>query len=210
VLDFEKALGEHHDMHRAADDPRGWQAWQEIVGDDSGAHDVRTCCHTRADLDAEMDIAGDREHVLTALDPHIVSMSTSLTNWREDISRWPEDPTPPRMVEIVEYDLEPGAWADSYHAVKALHELIGDKELPHQHAWGDLVVGGGGAAMVLAIPRSSWSEFAPKTPRLWDVLEEVHGEHEEHRLREAITGSIVAASDRVLLDREDLSSVPGN
>lgn len=204
-LDFEAGIKEHWAMHEAAGDPWTWEVWTQVTGKGSGSYTIRTGGHAWADFDRDNGVENDREHVLTAMAPYTKWSVSRISEWDLDISRWPAGDEVPKLVELTEFRLKNGSTRDFYNAIKKVHQLIGEKELDIEYAWGWTVSGGMGPTITLAIPYDSWADFKEKKPGLWEVAEEVLGRTETGNIRGAINDAIVEQSNFVVMYRPDLS-----
>ena len=141
-----------------------------VAGENIGRYYFRSFGHTWASLDDGADVPNDQEHLRTAVSPHIHNISSMVTEWMMKMSRWPEGPETPKMVEVTVFTLDYAHADDFFHVIKKIHGMIGEKELPLQYSWGRVAVGGSGMQLTLAIPRSGWADFEPPKPGIWDAF----------------------------------------
>jgi len=209
-MKLEAAMKQHYTLHAKANDPWRRNVWEVVTGDHVGSYIIRTGGHTWADFDAEADIPGDREDIATNIAPYVSSVAGAITEWDQDISRWPDDLPMPKMVEVTVYHLKPGAWRKFYMAVKKVHEAIGEKKLPFHYGWEWTASGGHGTEITLVIPHATWADFKGPEGSLWKAVEEVYGETEADMLRGLISKSTKSMESYIVTYRDDLSYVPAS
>jgi hypothetical protein len=208
VIEFEKAFKEHFGLHAAANDTWRRDVWQVVLGKGYGDYIIRSGNHTWADLDNEVEVPNDQEHVVKEIVPHLASTSTMITKLMPHLSRWPADPTPPKMVEVTIFTLHYNGIEPFFGAAKKLHTMIGEKDMPHQYSWAEVAVGASGPQFILAFPRSGWADFAPKSPDLWKMAAEFYGREEAQSMRETMGEAIAGEESFVVSYRPDLSYIP--
>lgn len=208
AMAFDAAMREHMALHKKAGDPQGMMAYQVVNGKHNGLTLFRQSVHGWAGFDEEMKIDGDEEHLMTKVLPHVKHVSSHIGIWQGQISRWPEELMAPKLVDVTVFDLTYAGMKDFMHAVKKLHEVIGEKGADWHYSWEMIVNGANGPRMVLAIPHENWADFAEPSPSMWQMAEEVLGEYEAQQLREAIGASIAHEESFVVALRPDLSYMP--
>ena len=205
---FEEGFKAHLAMHAEAQDPWNLETWVVVAGKNVGRYYVRSFGHTWASLDEETDIPNDQEQWNAAVMPHVQHLSSMVTEWMTNLSRWPEGPEPPKMADLTTFTVDYAHADDFFLVIKKMHQMIGDKNLPLQYSWGRVEVGGSGLQMTLAIPLSGWADFEPPKPGLWEVAEEVFGDTETEMLRSMFRDAILAEDNFVVAYRSDLSYMP--
>jgi hypothetical protein len=210
VLQFETAYRQHLELHSQGGDSWSWHTWQIINGDLLGQYIIRTHGHHWKDFDdraamQQMDSADFMANVA----PHVERMSSTFQVYDPKISNWPADAERPTIVELTIFDLSYTGWRDFYHAVERIHAAVLDNKPEMHYAWSTTVNGSDGPQMMLAVPHSSWADMAPEETPFWQMIEEVHGDHETQMLREMVGRSIRSQSTSMVSYREDLSYVPG-
>lgn len=206
---FEEGYAAHMKLHAEAGDPWQRETWMVVAGEHVGRYYMRSFGHSWASLDDEAEVPNDVEHLESAVMPHVHHLSSMVVEWMPQMSRWPEGPEPPKMVDVTMFTLDYGGVEDFFLVAKKMHSMIGDKALPLQYAWGEVVVGGSGVQLILAMPRSGWSDFEPPKPGIWQVAEEVYGATEGRMMRAMIGEAIKDEQNYVVQYRPDLSYVPG-
>lgn len=208
IMAFEEAIKDHWQLHADAGDSWSWEVWEKIVGQGAGIYSIRSGNHNWADFDDAAEIEGDRDHVISSLMPNAKCVSTKITKWDFGISRWPDGETPPKMVEVTEFQLHYGTNRAFYNAVKKVHDVIVEKDMDMHYAWGWTVNGGSGPSLMLVTPHDSWADFEQKEPDFWGVVEESLGRTEVQAIQDTFDEALSGSEDAVYVFREDLSYMP--
>jgi len=207
-MEFEKGLAAHMNLHKEAGDPWERMVWMAVTGDEVGSYYIRSGNHTWADFDNETEIPGDREHLMEHVMPHAASVSSAISEWARDVTRWPEDYGMPKMIELTVFHLRPGGWRPFYHAVEKIHSMIEEKDLPMNYSFNWTVSGGSDSEMTLAVPHKSWADFKPMEQSFWGAMEEVYGDYESDVLRKMLDKSVASSESFIVVARPDLSVMP--
>jgi hypothetical protein len=208
ALGFEKAYKEHLEMHAEAGDPMAREVWEQVAGEGVGTYFIRAAGLTWADMDAGIQIPNDREHIMTAVSPHIENLTGHISEYMMTLSNWPVDYGQPKMLDVTVFNLDYAHIDDFFYGMQKIHQMIVEHDIPYAYAWSKVVVGADGVQLSLSMPRMSWSEFKEPSPSLWEVAAQVMGKREADDLRATIGAAIASEKNFVVVYREDLSYVP--
>ncbi len=96
-----------------------------------------------------------------------------------------------------------------YHAIKRIHEAIVEQEMPFTYSWAWVANGGEGPTWILAMPFSSWAEYAENMELpFWKKVEELYGDFETDMLRKMWSKSEASEESFVVSYRAGLSYNP--
>ena len=207
---FEEAFTAHTEWHRN-NDPRHWDTWQIINGENLGSYVVRSPGHRWEDFDIDPELGtADDEHFLTHVALHGASISSRIVNVIPEVTNWPYAETEhPALVTVLEFKLRYNKASDFAYAVRKVSKAIRESNYPSRGAaWLTVVNGGEQPTFILVQPRKNWADMKGPDKPLWTMLEEVYGRKGADNLRKLVSKVVVSLTSSIAQYRPDLSSVP--
>ncbi len=206
---FETALKQHMDWARQNGETWPWYTYIVSTGDRLGEYIIRSPGHRWEDLDTHASMMGKlRDRWIANVAQYVETISSSISAFHPNVSRWPEGVMPPTLASVSRYHLNPGGSRDFHHAIKKVHEAIGKANWPAQYGWLSVVSGGESPTFVLVLPYKSWADMKSPEKSLADVLEEVYGRQDSDAIRESFAKSVHCEQTMVVQHRPDLSYQP--
>ena len=163
--DFEKALKEHTKFRLEKGDPRQWQIYAPITGDQFGVYYIRYCCIEWKDNDAYSAWS---------------SKNKTLENWRKTAGKyanklehyfsaldfkngqWPETDPGFKFFEVISFDPKPGMGAKIEERKAEISQAAVAMKWPYNWSWSWRI--GGESQLSLVLPYTSYAEMAePET-----------------------------------------------
>jgi hypothetical protein len=110
--DFKKGLAEHMAFRSEHGDPRSWQSYTPMLGDDLNRVGIRFCCFNWADQDAYAEWSESAEKVAAHFDKHVAPHVEKASHYFETIdwpnSHWGAEDGPYTYFAVTEFHLKPG------------------------------------------------------------------------------------------------------
>jgi len=125
--DFYAGVKAHMAFRLEQGDPRRWQAYTPLLGDEISGVAVRYCCVSWADVDAyrAWDDAHPQvgQHFQEHVGPHIGSVSHYFQSVDWSNSHWSDAKGPWRLFAVTEYQVEPEDAADFDQAKEKMSQI---------------------------------------------------------------------------------------
>ncbi len=157
---FEKALKAHLDYRQEKGDPRHWDVYVPVTGDELNRYVVRSCCKPWAEQDSYRKWTQEHigNHFNETVHPYVKSyahnygvMDTMNSNWGQGVDA--------SYVGVTNWTIKPGKASNAKESVTAMSQLAKDHEWPHNFSWSYPV--GGESMVMLAVPFENYSAMAP-------------------------------------------------
>ncbi len=125
--EFLAAFKAHTDLRKEKGDPRKWQVYTSILGDEINNYAVRQCCFNWADLDSysQWDEANPEvlSHWLENVAPHVENMQHYYSDIDWSNSNWAADAGPFRYFTVNEWTVKDGHDTDFSVAKKTMSQI---------------------------------------------------------------------------------------
>jgi hypothetical protein len=160
--EFYVALKEHIKFRTEKKDPREWNIYNQVVGDDLDTYVIRACCFEWAAQDAYIEwgkSAGTGEHFNKTVGPYVAHASHNFSILDQKNSNWSDD-TVANYVGVSHYQLKNGSNDKFYDAVKSITKILKDNNWPRSWAFSYPVVGQSNR-MTIATPFKNYADMAP-------------------------------------------------
>ncbi|MFT6988409.1 MAG: hypothetical protein ACJASL_000371 [Paraglaciecola sp.] len=168
--DLEKAIAKHTAHRIKLKDPRKWQIYSPILGNNLNAILIRSSGFTWAQMDEYRDWTNEKDptkHWNKHADPqisnygHYLSVEdTANNNWGPEVKY--------RYVGLTTYVLKPGHRAAMNKDRKLFSDVAKANKWPFNWDWSDAVSGSGD--IFLAVPYQNWASMAPPDETFAEML----------------------------------------
>jgi len=211
VKEYEEGRKQKAAWHKQQHDAQPLLVWQVLTGMDTGSYIVGRVDQHWADFDKpSIPDHADLEEYQKSVAGYVESMVARYYEYLPKVSNPDAENTTPKFDEIITFHLRYGKRADFMSAVGAIH-LAGVKtNWPSHYEWFALVAGGDAEEVVLAIPHSSWADFAdkPDVKPFREMLRDAFGQVEEDSVMDRINRSVESETSEIIQFRPDLSYMP--
>jgi len=212
---FEAALKQQVAVRAQNHDPRRWNAYVPVTGDQLNRYVLRTCCFAWADQDAYTEwtnstpaVMGDWfEHV----DQYVEKYEHYFSEMDVDNSNWVSADTPVKYIGVTDYTIDPTKGVEFTSARVELSQIAlnqGWSAGGRHWAWISQI--GGAPKVSLALPFSSFANMAPEGPQFMEFLLEQMGADATAALIAKFASGTAGSNYTIWEFRPDLSSGVSN
>lgn len=177
---FETAFKKHLEERAKKGDPRAWQTWTAVTGDEFGNYYVRYCCFAWKDLDSYEKWTMDSkimEHWNKHVDAHVAGYEHHFARIDMTNSHWPETANDYPMVGVSHYLPKMGTYQALEKSKKALSDAAKAMKWPYHWAWDSPINGAPGLSLV--IPYKNYADMAPPEKPFSEMLAKHLGSEEK-------------------------------
>ena len=170
VGDFEKALKKHAEHRAGLKDPRTWQFYSPVLGDDLDVVIARSFGFTWANMDAYRDWSQEKnsgQHFNDTVMPNVSHLGHYLSVIDQANSHWGAEVTF-RYVGVSSYHVKRGHQGAMEKDIKLFSDVAKENNWPYNWSWGQGVSGQGN--MFLAIPYKNWGAMAPPEQEFSEMM----------------------------------------
>jgi hypothetical protein len=202
---FEQAFKKHIAMRAEKGDPRSWQIYVPVTGDDLNRYVIRYCCFEWKDQDAYIkwgQSAGTGEHWADIVDPHVAHYEHYFGEIDMENSHWPEQ-GPPAYVGATDFRIKMGAGPAMQADKAAMSKAAKEMNWPYSWSWGSRV--GGESSMTLVVPYENYAAMEPPEKTFAEALSEKMGAEDAGALFQSWTGHFEKVTYTIWRHREDMS-----
>ena len=202
---FEEALKQHIAMRVEKGDPRIWQIYVPVTGDELDRYAIRYCCFDWKDQDdyvtwsRSVDTAG---HWADNVDQHVENYEHYFSSMDFENSNWPHEDPPP-YVGVTDYSIKMGAGPAMQADKVALSTAAKEMNWPYSWAWGSRV--GGTATMSLVVRYENYAAMEPPEKDFAAALSEKMGAEAAGKLLQSWMGHFEETSYTIWRHRDDIS-----
>ncbi len=151
---FEAGYRRHLEWHRSNRDPWLWYGWTVVFGERVDWFMDGTFGRSAGSLDSAIAPAADGQDVDTNVAPYAEFMSNAVYEFLPDVSKGSAEPSPSPLLELVTYDLEPGAGAAFEQALRRQNAEGSEGQ------WFRLVAGGPAPRYICLRPHQNLASIA--------------------------------------------------
>lgn len=209
-LDFENALRAHAKVRRDNGDPRRWDVYTAVTGDDLNTYILRACCFTWKDQDAYLAWEDSQPAVMSDwvsnAHPHVEKYAHYFDDMDLANSHWPDDDKPVNYLGVMEYFVAAGHGATLSAARSEISQIAlnqGWSAAGHRWAWTERI--GGEAMTALAVPFENYAAMQPGGETFVEFLIDHLGEEAAMELQRKFASSISASKYTIWRYRSDLA-----
>ena len=205
------ALKEHMAFRAEHGDPRAWQAYTPVLGDELSRVAVRYCCFHWADADSyrqwSLGAKEIGEHFDANVAPHVAGAAHYLETMDWANSHWNADGGPYRLFAVTEWDIKPGHNAELSAAVDKMSQIAieqGWATDSRSWLWASRV--GGSPQLSIVIPHRDYASFEQGEDSFFRFLSDKLGSEEKAAEVFRQFGNATTESEfQIWLHRDDLS-----
>jgi len=162
--EFYEALAEHMAFRSENGDPRDWQVYTPLLGDDLGRVAIRACCFSWADQDAYREWSEQNEKVNAHFSEHVAPHSDKWEHYFETLdwknSHWDEEGGPYKLFAVTEFAVKPGHDAEFKAARdKILQVALNQGWATDDHPWLWASTVGGKPTESIIIPHKNFASM---------------------------------------------------
>lgn len=205
---FEAAFKAHVEARKAAGDPRAWQVYTPVIGDDFGYYVIRSCCFDWGDQDTYDAWSLESkmgEHWNENVHPHVDGYEHYINVLDFENSHWPADQAV-NFVGVTVWDVKPGGYRAMEAARVAMSKAAKEHGWSRHWSWASGV--GGSEAVILASPFANWAAMAPPEPGFAAFLAEKLGAEKAQQMMSDFSSNLRPGEYTVYRHRKDLSMAP--
>lgn len=208
---FEAAIKEHMAFRAEHGDPRAWQAYTPVLGDELNRVAVRYCCINWADVDSYREWSMNATEVGEHFEEHVAPHVASATHYFETIdwanSHWSGAGGPYRLFAVTAWDIKPGQDAELSAAVDKMSQIAieqGWASDTRNWLWMSRV--GGSPQLSIVIPHRNYAGLEQEEDTFFRFLSEHLGSEEKAAEVFQQFGNATTGSDfQIWAHRDDLS-----
>lgn len=173
------AISEHATFRKSLKDPKSWQVYTPVLGDNLNAFVIRSCCTDWAGMDEheQWDMASKAsEHWNKTAGSLVGKYIHNFDKWDMSVSNWPDN-TEHKFVGLTTYRVKIGHWRDMKADMKLMSEAAKAQKWPYRWAWGHSIAGEG--ELKLAIAYTNFAAMEPPEKSFSSMLAEHMGSEEK-------------------------------
>ncbi len=205
--EFETQFKAHLAVREEAGDPRAWQVFTPVVGEDMSHYAIRYCCNDWAGQDAydawSLEASAVQEHWNANVHPHVASYQHYLDLMDYQNSNWPDENPGWQYFGVTRWDVKPGGYAAMNAAREKMSQMAIEHEWPRHWSWINTIGGSGG--VVLVSPHVNYASMAPPEQGFAAFAAEHMGEEEAGEVLSAFSSNLMNSSYTIYRHRKDLS-----
>ena len=207
---FEEAFKTHLAARKEAGDPRNWQTYTAVAGDEMDTYGLHYCCFKWADADTYAEwtqSSGILDHWNEHVAQYVDNYSHQFQYFDFDNSTWSGDPTEYRYFGVTSWRLKPGMAGIRQAAIKALSDVGKANEWGISWSWSSSV--GGDAILSLVTPYADFAAMEPPGQSFYELAVEHLGAEETARLFSDFGSTFWGSEYAIYERRPDLSMDDG-
>jgi len=158
-----KAIGEHMKFRSENGDPRDWNVYTPVLGDELSRIGVRYCCINWADVDAYREWSDSNEavgkHFSEHVAPHMENVGHyfSVLDWSN--SNWNDSDGPYELFAVTEFNIKPGHAAEFDAARDKMSQIAINQGWAKDHVWAWTSRVGGSPQEGIVIPHKNFASM---------------------------------------------------
>jgi len=209
--EFRAALKEHMAFRAEHGDPRAWQAYTPVLGDEMNRVAVRYCCVNWADVDSyrewSMNATEVGEHFDSTVGAHVAGAAHYFETIDWANSHWSDAGGPYRLFAVTEWDIKPGHNGELSAAVDKMSQIAleqGWASDAHNWLWTSRI--GDSPQLSIVVPHRNYASFEQEEDTFFRFLAEQLGSEEKAAEVFQQFGNATTESEfQIWAHRDDLS-----
>ncbi len=204
--DFEKALIEHMKFRVNDNDPRSWQVYTPVTGNDLSGYTIRSCCTQWKEQDAYnawFAKSDSRKHYYENVHPHVAKYGHNYYILDQKNGSWKDD-AKPNYVGVTHYEIKMGGWKKTGEAIKKIDEILKENNWPYSWSWSYPEGGNGGVNLV--IPYENYAAMESPEMTVYKVVKKhLKSEKKADKLFEDFRSGIKSWEYQIYQHEKELS-----
>ena len=213
--EFKKALAEHMKFRSENGDPRAWQAYTPLLGEELNRVAIRFCCFNWADQDAYRKWSMSNEKVSAHFDEHVAPHSEHWAHYFESLSwsnsHWTDKAGSATLFAVTEFTVKPGHAADFRAARDELLQIaLNQGWASDEHSWLWSSTIGGAPVESIIIPHENFASMDRDEDNFSRFLSKHMGEDAAAALLKQFAGSTSGSDYQIWELQNDMSMDSGD
>jgi len=213
--EFRKALADHMAFRAEHGDPRAWQVYTPMLGDDLGRFAIRYCCFTWSDQDSYQAWSDSAEKINTHFNENVAPHSEKWAHYFESMdwgnSHWAEGAGAVAYYAVTEFNIKPGHGQDFDAARDKMSQIAlnqGWASTERSWLWASTI--GGKPQESIIIPHQNFASFEPGKEDFVTFLSRHLGAEQAAELLQQFSGASWSTDYQIWEFQSDLSITSGN
>lgn len=213
--EFNKALAEHMKFRAENGDPRDWQTYSPLLGEELNRIGIRYCCFNWADLDSYREWGRNNpkvgEHFEKNVAPHVDSYAHYYETLHWNNSHWSDSAGDATLFAVTEFHVKPGHGADFRAARdKLLQIALNQGWATEDQSWIWTSTIGGPPVEGIVIPYKNFAAMDRDEDNFSRFLAKHLGEDGAAALMKQFSGSTSGSNYQIWEHQKDLSMESGD
>lgn len=213
--EFNKALAEHMKFRSENGDPRDWQAYRPLLGEELNRIGLRSCCFNWADLDTYREWGKNNKKVGEHFDKHVAPHVDRFAHYFETMhwnnSHWADSADGASLFAVTEFKVKPGHGAEfSAARDKLLQIALNQGWATGDNSWIWTSTIGGPPVEGIVIPYQNFAGLDRGQNNFSRFLAEHLGEEGAAKLMKQFSSSTRGSSYQIWEHQKELSMESGD
>jgi hypothetical protein len=213
--EFYKAIGEHMAFRSEHGDPREWQAYTPLLGDELSRLAIRYCCFNWADQDGYQEWEEQAEEINAHFNEHVAPHAEKWEHVFETMewehSHWPDDSAQFNLFAITEFYVKPGEAAEFKAARNQILQIaLNQGWATDDHAWLWASTIGGKPHQSIIIPHKNYASMDRGEESFSSFLAKHMGDEEAAALLKQFSSSTRGSNFQIWVRQEEYSMSSGD
>jgi hypothetical protein len=208
--EFRKALAEHMAFRSEHGDPRAWQVYTPLLGDNLSQVAIRFCCFNWADQDSYAAWGSGAEKIQAHFDEHVAPHADKWEHYFESMdwgnSHWAESAGSAKYYAVTEFNIKPGYGQDFDAARDAVSQIaLNQGWATDDRSWIWASVIGGSPRESVIIPHADYASFDRGDENFSSFLSRQMGADKASELMKQFSGATEGSTFQIWKHQPDLS-----
>lgn len=211
VAELEAAIAKHLEWRISQGDPWTWNTYDKTIGTDILQYAIRSPNHAWSDFD-EYDFAPKgQKHFVETVAPFIENFDSGIDTEISEFANWDESQQgPPALVQVINYDLKPGAEPAFMASMQKVYDAIKKENYPVHFGFLNNLVGLEAGTISAVITHNNWASMQEPEENMMALMNKVYGEKDAQGIFKDFMSAIDGMTNEVWAHRPDLSTPAGN
>ncbi|MBT8047255.1 MAG: hypothetical protein KJO92_02500 [Gammaproteobacteria bacterium] len=215
AADFRKALVKHMAFRSENGDPRRWEVYTPMLGNDLGRYGIRHCCFKWADQDSYREWQSGADQISEHFDEHVAPHVQHAEHYFESMdlgnSHWVEPDTHYAMFAVTEYYVKPGHGMEFDAAKEKMSQIaLNHGWATNERSWIWASTIGGETQESIIIPHKDFASFEGSGESFLSFLSRHMGEAEATALLKQFASASSRTEFQIWEYRKELSMSEGD
>jgi len=213
--ELRKAIGEHMAFRSKHGDPRAWEVYTPMLGDDLGRFAIRFCCFNWADQDSYRAWQSGATEINEHFKKHVMPHTEKAAHYFESIdwgnSHWVDAADSYKFIAVTEFNIKPGSGQDFDAARDKMSQVAlnqGWATDDHPWLWASTI--GGKLQESVIIPHENLASFDRGKEDFMSFLSRHMGSAAAAELGKQFSGASSSTEFQIWEHQEDLSMSKGD